>query len=187
MVINELDINVRFKFCNTIIAGFWIGKKPNYDEYLKPIIKELKLLELGQLVTLNQTNSLIRFFVCHGVFDKPCRAAILNMIQYNGLFGCLKCYQPGLSLASKNSGTIHVYKFIEDNPTGPKRTHSTYHDDLVQVIKTNKVCRGVKGDSPLNQLKYYFPIEGTVIDYMHSVLEGVVKRLLQYWFFTIIL
>lgn len=68
-------------------------------------------------------------------------------------------------MSGKNSGTIHVYPFIEDNPTGPKRTHSTYHDDLVQVIKTNKVFRGVKGDSPLNQLKYYFPIEGTVIDY----------------------
>ena len=40
----------------------------------------------------------------------------------------------------------------------------------------------IKGKSFLNELKYYFPIESTVIDYMHSVVEGVAKKLMIYWF-----
>lgn len=34
----------------------------------------------------------------------------------------------------------------------------------------------------LNNLELYHPISSTCIDYMHSVLEGVVKNFFKYWF-----
>ncbi|RNA17069.1 hypothetical protein BpHYR1_015517, partial [Brachionus plicatilis] len=81
-----------------------------------PIINELKVLEKGIVIN----GKILKLFITNGIFDKPARSSILNTIQFNGCYGCIKCYQPGCS------------------------------------IKT----------------------ESTIIDYMHSVLEGVVRRLL---------
>lgn len=41
---------------------------------------------------------------------------------------------------------------------------------------------GIKGRCLLSFLKYYCPVNSTCIDYMHSVLEGVVKNFFKYWF-----
>ena len=41
---------------------------------------------------------------------------------------------------------------------------------------------GVKGLSALHILPSFDVVNGTVIDYMHCVLEGVVKKLLNLWF-----
>jgi hypothetical protein len=38
-----------------------------------------------------------KFFVIAAVFDKPARAAVLNMKSSNGFHGCTKCLQPGES------------------------------------------------------------------------------------------
>lgn len=41
---------------------------------------------------------------------------------------------------------------------------------------------GVRGLSALHILPSYDIVNGTVIDYMHCVLEGVGKKLLNMWF-----
>jgi hypothetical protein len=41
---------------------------------------------------------------------------------------------------------------------------------------------GVKGVCCLNYLKYFNAVESTCIDYMHSVMEGVVKNFFNFWF-----
>ena len=43
--------------------------------------------------------------------------------------------------------------------------------------------RGIKGKTLLGELKYFTnPASSTNIDYMHSVLEGVIKRFFKLWF-----
>ena len=44
------------------------------------------------------------------------------------------------------------------------------------------IINGVKGNCTLNNLKYFNSVDSTCIDYMHSVLEGVIKNLFNYWF-----
>ena len=46
--------------------------------------------------------------------------------------------------------------------------------------KTNS--HGVRGKTLLSQLKYFKPTVCTNIDYMHSILEGVMKRFFKFWF-----
>ena len=41
---------------------------------------------------------------------------------------------------------------------------------------------GVVGNTLLSNLKYFKPTECTNIDYMHSILEGVLKRFFKFWF-----
>ena len=42
--------------------------------------------------------------------------------------------------------------------------------------------KGVKGVSPLTGFKHFDLVTSVGIDYMHFVLEGVVKKLLNLWF-----
>ena len=37
----------------------------------------------------------IKFFTLYGIFDKPARRDILNIIGSTGFYGCLRCLQPG--------------------------------------------------------------------------------------------
>ncbi len=43
-------------------------------------------------------------------------------------------------------------------------------------------CHGVKGSSVLSKLRHYCPLKNTIIDFMHSVLEGVLKKFFKIWF-----
>jgi hypothetical protein len=65
------------------------------------------------------------------------------------------------------------------------RTHDSYLECLrtAQIGEKNKETnKGVKGSCFLSCLKYFKPIVSTCIDYMHSILEGVVKSLFDFWF-----
>lgn len=108
IVFNELAPNLRFQLKNVILAGIWVGQKPDYNHYLKPIVDELLSLERGEVLNFNSELSIVKFYTIFGVFDKPARYAILNMTQYNGDYGCSKCYQRGSSLKTKRGGTRRV-------------------------------------------------------------------------------
>jgi hypothetical protein len=59
----------------------------------------------------------------------------------------------------------------------------TYLNDCLRSHECIRDSRGVKGSTILSKLKYFRnPAASTNIDYMHSVLKGVVKRLFKLWF-----
>jgi hypothetical protein len=43
----------------------------------------------------------IQFFLLFGIFDKPARAAILNMVLMTGYSSCLKCLQTGKTVTGE--------------------------------------------------------------------------------------
>jgi hypothetical protein len=59
----------------------------------------------------------------------------------------------------------------------------SYLNDCLRSHECIRDSRGVKGSTILSKLKYFRnPAASTNIDYMHSVLEGVVKRFFKLWF-----
>lgn len=56
--------------------------------------------------------------------------------------------------------------------------------DVIEATLTGTIINGIKGKCNLSHLKYYNPISSTCIDYMHSILEGVVKNFFKFWFST---
>ncbi|CAF0992928.1 unnamed protein product [Brachionus calyciflorus] len=174
--INEIPIQSRYSLENTILAGMCVGdEKPNFDSFLHPIILQLSKLEMGINLKVNNLNTLCRFFLLYGIFDKPARSSILNMIAHNGDYGCLKCLQKGNTIDYR-----HLYNFNDIDFKGPKRTDEHYNLTICSL--GNGENYGVKGACSLSNLKYYKPVSSTCIDYMHSLLEGVVKNLFKYWF-----
>lgn len=95
------------RFLNKGIAlGY---EKPDFNVFLAPLLKELKRLEYG--ISIDGKN--VRFFVISGVYDKPARASLLNIMSSNGHYGCIRCLQPGKTLQVSEKGNLNLFsKFI---------------------------------------------------------------------------
>jgi hypothetical protein len=184
LAINELPLEKRYSCDNIILAGLSVGdKKPNFNFFLKKFILNLNDLERGIDVEIENEMKTRKFFVIAGIFDKPARAAILNMKSCTGKFGCTKCLQTGESLKNAaGTGQSRIYPFNDTNPKGPPRTHEKYNIDLNEVKNGKEAENGVLGITMLSFLKYYKPTTSTCIDYMHSLVEGVVANFFNYWF-----
>ncbi|CAF1128542.1 unnamed protein product, partial [Brachionus calyciflorus] len=98
LTINELPIEKRFCLQNVIVAGLSVSfGKPNMDNLLGLIKNDLLKLEYGFSINIDGYQN-YKFFLMAAVFDKPARAAVLNVINSYGYFGCIKCYQKGQRL-----------------------------------------------------------------------------------------
>ena len=188
-IINELPYKVRRLKENIIIAGLWFGEsKPSMNIYLKPIVRELMLLEKhGVKVEPPMCSPFVsKVILLAGTCDLPAKCLVLNCIQFNGEFGCTKCLEPGITLTTSVRGHTHVYPYndLYSNGHCQNRTKETYHDNSKEALSKCSIENGIKGPSWLMKLKHYDIIKGTSIDYMHCVLLGVMKLLMSLWFNT---
>lgn len=184
--INELPLHKRWSSNNIILAGLWFGpQKPNMMTYLQPFNETIShLYSKGVEVYSPDIKS---SFICHamllcGTCDLPAKAMVYNMTQFNGKYGCSHCLQSGTQLAVGARGRVHVYPYIQADPTGPSRTSKQLLQHSREATVQNKPVYGVKGPSWLSVIPNYNVIQGNVIDYMHCVLLGITKMLLKLWF-----
>lgn len=187
LVINELPPKKRFSKDNMILAGLWFGSsKPAMWIFLKPFHSALTMLESNGMTVESPDRHggfNIRAVLLCGTCDLPAKACVCNAVQYNGLFGCFKCLQPGCTVKVGNKGGhVHAFPFNKEDVKGPPRTHDQCLADAKAAITQGETVRGIKGPCWFGGLKYYDLIKGTAIDYMHCVLEGVTKSLLNLWF-----
>ena len=67
------------------------------------------------------------------------------------------------------------------NPSGPKRTHGGVVIDGRRAFEEQNVTNGIKGPTFLAGTGCDI-VDGTAVDYMHTVLLGVVRKLMHLWF-----
>lgn len=184
--INELDFKLRNLPQNMILSGLWFGAdKPEMNTFLEPLLEEFKNFGKGVECFSPDRGT----FICKGYLlgvtaDLPARALLCNSVQFNGSFGCWKCLQEGRT-AARGQGHTHAFPFNAENPKGPKRTTEQALQDADSVIlsgKKGEKINGIKGLSWLSLFPKFDFVEGITIDYMHGVLLGVQKRLLNLWF-----
>ena len=189
-IINELEYGKRMARENMLFAGLWFGeKKPAMWTFLKPHMSALKELESGVEFESPSRGK----FVCKALLlactcDLPARCLVCNSMQYNGEYGCWKCLQPGKTVKTGPRGHARGFPFNEEDPKGPPRTNELTLKHAEEAMhqqmagKSRYVVNGVKGFSWLSILQHHDIIRGTAIDYMHGVLLGVQKLLLNLWF-----
>ena len=111
-----------------------------------------------------------------------------NSMQYNGEYGCWKCLLPGKTVKTGQWGHARAFPFNEEDPQGPLRTDELTLQHAKEALKqqmagkSRYVVNGVKGFSWFSILQHHDIVRGTAIDYMHGVLLGVQKLLLNLWF-----
>ena len=146
----------------------FIAHKAGQDALLQVIVDELLELEtIGFSATIPNRGD-YKIFVRLGQFTADNLALNQNfgLIEgFNSDFCCALCY------SSKAERQI---SFTEDCFT--LRTPEAHKNDLTDLMESSRDLnnvRGVKYDSPFNQLPYYHIMENFVNDVMHTALEGI--------------
>ena len=87
---------------NFTFLGLSVGnEKPDFNYFLTSLVNKLKLLELGQTFTINNSSKFIQGFVLFGSFDKQAKADFFNIKSSIAYYGCVKCYQAGGTVKNK--------------------------------------------------------------------------------------
>ena len=175
--IYNLPPSIRTNSENTLLCGLWFGpQKPAIKALLQPVVKMLQsLYTVGLTVKVRSGAKTIRAILLNAVFDLVAKAPILNMKQFNGMYGCLVCTHPGTTV----SRSTRVY-LPNIDPPPIARTHASVMQAATEAEAGNITVRGIKG---ISVLAFSLDlVDGIPVDYMHSVLEGVTRWLLHAWF-----
>lgn len=100
------------------------------------------------------------------------------MVSFNGFFACGFCLHPGKSIKNPSGSSTVRYLWLDERPL-PRETSETVNT-MVNMTGGQIKC-GIKGVSPLLGLKEFDIVNSMAIDYLHSVLKGVVEKLLDLW------
>ena len=156
-----------------LLAGVWLGPvQPQMSLILQPVLDKIhSLYEKGTAKRTPVGRKCLKAKLLCCVFDLPARAKSLNMMQWNGRYGCTYCLDEG-------SQVSHVRLYL------PNDEHTTrLEKDVLKYAKqanSRSPLFGIKGPSVLSP--YLNIVKDTAIDYMHAVLEGVTKDLLKkFW------
>ena len=180
MTINEVKPGLRSKF--VLLQGLYFGnKKPTMNSYLKPFVDEMvELFNTGLAWTDSEgVEHITRCIAPLACVDSPARALLQNIKQFNGQFGCSFCEHPGV-VAKKGQGFTRVYPL--EYPLPSLRSSDSIQHQGVTAEETRQAVRGVKGLSILQHLPCFDLALSFSPDYMHSVLLGVVRQILNLLF-----
>lgn len=142
-----------------------------YDSILKPLVRDLKLLDSGLKISIAGENVCIRARLVQLVGDNLAANQTIGLVQsFRADFFCRFCMMPreqcetavradSQRLRTRQLHDIHLAE-VAANPQSYK--HS-----------------GVKRPVILDTLSYFSVIESTVPDCMHDILEGIGKRELK--------
>jgi len=144
-----------------IICLFSGMTKPEpLEDYVQDLVEEIKRLrEIGIQHKGNVIQVDIKAFIC----EAPARAFLKNIIYHTGYHSCERCEEEGEWL-----GKI----VFNSKDTSPSRTDEKFSQMAYRAKHQN-------GETPL--IRAGIPcVSSFVLDYMHLVCLGVVRRILYY-------
>ena len=143
-----------------LLGGVWLGSvKPDMNNILQPIIENVNSLD----VSINTPEGIkyLKAKLLLGVFDLPAKAAAVNMMQYNGRYGCLYCLDEGIYFP-------HRRLYLPSDNHRP-RNMKDMTKWAKQAIEQGRPVFGVKGPSILSSSIDI--VKSVPIDYIHASLN----------------
>ncbi|XP_046407911.1 uncharacterized protein LOC124172516 [Ischnura elegans] len=186
--------------------------EPDLQMFLKPLVDEMKALGENGIIWRKPDGTIVesRVFLICCCADSVARPKIQNMLQFNGSYGCSYCLHPNISFTITepmpcNSRIVISSDAVQgDNEDADPCRQLTRRRQLKRYLagkeyslRTDEEVRqlmkmatesdlehlyGYKGMSVLLPLESMDMVFGIPIDYMHSVLLGVMRRLACLWF-----
>lgn len=153
-----------------IVVGFWICESQThicFNAFLETFTELMKGLVIQGVKSNHENKGNVKFFPLVAISDSLARAKLLNMINHSGFLACLWCEHPGNHL---NGAVRYLYSM-----------HCAKRTD--QCVRQNSISSviGMKGPSPIRNLPHFDLVNCIPVDYMHCILLGVVKKLLDMW------
>lgn len=112
--------------------------------------------------------------------DLPAKAGVLNMTLFNGAEACISCEESGI-VVRQGRGHSRSYPYRTMDSRFPSRSNAAVLEQMNEASVTRRL-KGFKGLSGLTFLLQFDLVFGTVPDYMHCILLGIVKTLMNKWF-----
>lgn len=173
-VLNEIDLDHRFKRENMLCSAISYGKTPKMQVFFKPFIEEINKINAEggiSFILKNGQTQTVKIIPMIFTGDTPARADVLLKSLFNGYKGCSYCLHGG-TLVNKQ---IRYCK--RDN--GPLRTNEQVRSDMLQAQLLNEKVNGYKGLSPLIAFDNFDLVWQVGIDKMHNVDLGVTALLFK--------
>ena len=143
------------------IIGLFYGKqKPTNLDFINEFVQEyIYLQETDSFCYKNTTIYVsINAFVC----DAPARAMLKNIKQHSGYFGCERCTQKGVWRGKMTFPQLNAS--LRTDAAFNQMSSKSHHHGFTPLIETR-----------INL------VSDMVLDYMHLVCLGVVRRILMLW------
>ena len=172
-MILDLPPFLRQKSDLILVLSLWVGNtKPKWDVFLHKAICEIESLKSIDFQLQSRTIK-VSVEVTVSVCDLPATAAVMNIVQFNGAFGCPKCKSEGQTVPVK-SGTTRVYPLSSNDAPMSNSDYERYVEIAEDI---ERPTFGVKGRTLMSRI-VCVPSH-IAIDPMHCIFEGIVKALLS--------
>lgn len=179
---NYLPPNKRFRPSNILLSALYFDStQPNMKDLFYPLLRELSQIhnEGGIIITRHGQKYAFMPFITHCCCDLPAKAKVLGISGHSGHHACSYCLHPGISVKANSKKNSYV-RYIKQRRAAPLRTHQSILN-IYKNLKTEPI-QGIHHISCLIAAKEFDLVNGFTIDYMHCVLLGVMKKLLDLWF-----
>lgn len=160
-----------------ILWGLWQGKgKPRFSTFFEVFTDDLINLKCEGFTILNKFHP--KLMLSLGSTDLQGKAYLLSMSHHNGICGCITCEEEGFT-TKQGKGHVRCYPFRD--PPATLRTSDSILENALSAVENNTRVKGFYDVTPLAKLPWFDLVLGIVPDYMHGVLLGVTKQLLNLW------
>lgn len=171
-IINEIDLEYRFKRENIFCSGISFGKTPNMEVFMRPLFEEIMQINAEGGLSFKMKSGefkTIKIFPMIFTGDVLAKQYVLNKKSFNGYMGCSYCL---------HSGTL-VNKQIRycNRDNAPLRTNERTRADMLQAQISAENVNGYRGVSALMAIENFDVVNQVAIDKMHNIDMGVTKRL----------
>ena len=170
--VTSLPPDIRYNAEYTMTAALWLGPcKPPMKLILPPVLSIISKLENNGMELLTpQGPKILKAKLLVGVFDFPAKAMALNIVQFNGYYGCPYCLDKGVYRS-------HRLLYLP-NDKHQLRKQREIINWAMQAERRNEPVYGIKGVSILAK---HITQKRVPTDYMHAVSEGTTKQFLKCW------
>lgn len=170
--IMNLPPDIATLYNNICVGALWKGRgKPCWDEYMGRFIDYFHMIVTHPIIIfVDNVEVSITCVVDKFIADMPAKCSILNMMQFNGRYGCTNCLAEGVH---RNNRRLYL-----PGPT-QLRTNASYTQDVTTSERDGAPSHGVKGKCMMSKV-ISIPSD-VAIDYMHQVCLGVTRTLFFIW------
>lgn len=176
---NFLPPKIRFNKENILLYMLYVSKeKPDFKELFYHLAKEINELQEQKMAFFYNE----KIFTCIpiimlGAFDLPARAMASSLKQYSGQKSCVFCLHPGKQIVDRN-GQKYI-RYVRTNEEIESRTHHGVISAITKMGTKDKY--GLTDIPPMALFKSFDLTNGYSIDYMHNIVLGVTKLLINLW------
>ncbi|XP_078584067.1 uncharacterized protein LOC144866504 isoform X1 [Branchiostoma floridae x Branchiostoma japonicum] len=185
LAINELPPQMRFTKKYMILCACWFApEKPKMTTFLKPTMMALdKIYRQGIVVKVSPTETAtVRGLLMMAVMDLPAKAKALVMKQFNGMYGCNECGDSGKNPDGSNNSLHRIWPYTADMTM---RSHRSIIENVRETLSRSNPGNAVMGIMGASVFLRYHALDMSnsfPVDWMHAVLLGVAKTMLELWF-----